>query len=216
MALRHRVRRQTATAATETTPPLVAQEGEEEVITLDRDIVILDTETLGLDSRAPIWEFAATRLRQGREPIMDRYFQILHNESDWAETLPERFAADYRNRYDQEGALPPETAVKLVHEITEGAVVAGSNPSFDMERLGLLLRDYGIEPAWHYHPLDIPSMALGWAASIDLDANLTWKSDALSALTGIKADSYPRHTAWGDVEWCLAQWRVMTSDEATL
>ena len=51
----------------------MAQEGEEEVITLDRDIVILDTETLGLDSRAPIWEFAATRLRQGREPIMDRY-----------------------------------------------------------------------------------------------------------------------------------------------
>jgi len=214
VALRTTVRRQTATAATETTPPLVAPKGKQEVITLDRDIVILDTETLGLDSRAPIWEFAATRLHQGREPVMDRYAQILHNESDWLQSLPLTFAADYRKRYDEKDALPPDVAVKLIHEITDGAVIAGSNPSFDMERLGLLLRDYGVEPGWHYHGLDIPSMALGWAASIDLDANLTWKSDALSALTGVKADSYPRHTARGDVEWCLAQWRAMTNHQA--
>lgn len=191
------------------------------MITFDRDIVFLDTETLGLDRRAPIWEFAAVRLR-GNEIVSTEEWFVGHDHGYGTNGLPEVFAADYRTRYDADVAVSPAAAAKAIATITSDAIVAGSNPSFDMDRLGLLLRHYGYEPGWHYHPLDIPSMVVGQVArsGLHLPARRTpprplpWNSSQLSRRLSVDPDDFARHTAMGDVQWCLAQWRAMNGVSA--
>jgi DNA polymerase III epsilon subunit-like protein len=196
------------------------------MITFDRDICFVDVETLGLEREAPIWEFAAVRLRT--DPSLPEFapvsFQILHDEGSWLEGLPQQFADDYRARFDLQAALPPREAAREIVAITDGAVIAGSNPSFDMERLDLLMSRFDLTPEWHYHPLDIPSMAAGQvarsvvAASAELGdevrLGLVWRSNDLSRRLGIDPDQFDRHTALGDVKWCLAQWHAMNGQVA--
>lgn len=188
------------------------------MITFDRDIVFLDCETLGLKRDAPIWEFAAIRLR-GNEIVAIQEFFIRHDENYGTTGLPESFAEDYRARYRYETAIGTNDACLAIRAITEDAIVAGSNPSFDMDRLGILLAEEFLMTAWHHHPLDIPSMAVGQiarsvvAASVELgeglNLTLPWNSSQISRRLSIYPDNFARHTAMGDVQWCLAQWRQM-------
>lgn len=184
------------------------------MITFDRDLCFLDIETLGLARDAPVWEFAAIRIVGSGSPVkhggvVDRVeFLVEHDTSYGTGLLPESFAKDYRARYWSEFAWPAMYAAREIHKITDGAIVAGSNPSFDCERLELLLKDHGFHPAWHYHPLDIPSMAVGWHAA-NGGTGVKWRSTELSELVGVQPGDYERHTAMGDVKWCLAQWKAM-------
>ena len=84
----------------------------------------------------------------------------------------------------------------------------GCNPGFDLDslRLAYLLRCNGFEPAWHYHPIDISSMAKGWLAAAGRLPSPPWKSDQLSLALGVDPADYPRHTAMGDARWCQAQY----------
>lgn len=189
------------------------------MITFDRDIVFVDTETLGLAPDAPIWEFAAIRIAgMGADvaagKVLDQVeFLVEHDTSYGTGHLPESFAKDYRARYWAEFAWPAMHAAREIHKITDGAIVAGSNPSFDIERLELLLQAHGIDPAWHYHPLDIPSMAAGWYVG-NGGGELFWRSTELSTAVGVDPDDYERHTALGDVKWCLAQWKAMNGQDS--
>lgn len=178
----------------------------------DRDLYFLDTETLGLDREAPVWEFAAIRIHDGEE-VARTEFLIEHDRGGWLDTLPEQFRADYRARYWAELAIPQHQAAREIRLMTDGAIIAGSNPAFDMDRLELLLRQAGEEPGWHYHPLDIPSMVIGCITEgiPGVAERLTWRSTDLSRLVGVDPDGFARHTAMGDVQWCLAQWRQMTA-----
>lgn len=192
------------------------------MITFDRDIVFLDCETLGLDRTAPIWEFAAIRLAaqpvSGDDIVQRVEFFVRHDADDWLSTLPESFADDYRGRYNPRAALTRREAAGIILGITNRAIVAGSNPGFDIERLTLLLNSTGVTPGWHYHPLDIPSMVVGALATMPLSSSsrfpLEWQSSALSRLSGVEPGDFARHTAMGDVQWCLAQWRVMNGVSA--
>jgi DNA polymerase III epsilon subunit-like protein len=188
------------------------------MITFDRDLCFVDTETLGLERAAPIWEFAGVRLRF--DPSLPEFapvsFQILHQQDSWLESLPEAFVDDYRSRFDIQLALPPRQAAREIQAFTAGAIIAGSNPSFDMERLDLLMARFDLTPEWHYHPLDIPSMAAGFMAhskSFVVESKLDWKSSAMSQRVGIDPGDFARHTAIGDVQWCLAQWHAMNGEQ---
>lgn len=164
--------------------------------------VFLDTETLGLDRAAPIWEFATIRINDRGLEEAREHFTIRHTAGNWLATLPEAFVRDYQTRYDARTALPPWTAAERIAAITAGRpVIAGSNPSFDMERLGDLLYAQQIEPDWHYHPCDVPTMAIGWLAARGKLIPRPWKSDELSAAVGVDPSKYDRHTAMGDVLW---------------
>lgn len=193
------------------------------MITLDRDVCILDVETLGLKRDAPIWEFAALRITFDNNDIdtlplvvAKEEFLVEHDTSYGTDRLPAEFAADYRHRYEPVFALPQPQAVEKIIAITDGAVIAGSNPAFDIERLALLLDKHGRRPGWHHHPLDIPSMVVGYAAHRRvqlrdlIDGDLHWRSDQLGERVGVNAHSFARHTAAGDVQWCFAQWTAMT------
>lgn len=186
------------------------------MITFDRDLCFVDVETLGLDRNAPIWDFAAIRLSAG-QIVAREEFLIEHERGDWLDKLPEVFTADYRARYWSEFAAGPGEAAEAIKTITDGAIVAGSNPSFDMDRLEILLLGEGLEPGWHFHSLDIPSMAAGFTAhrkSFVVESKLEWRSDALSQRIGVDPGDFARHTAMGDVQWCLAQWQAMNGQVA--
>lgn len=189
------------------------------------DIVFLDTETLGLDPDAPVWEFAAVRRL---DPVgeVELHFTIQHDPARWLDGFPEEFLADYLARYDPAEAWGEVAAVGAIHAITKGAHIIGAVPSFDAERLAKLLRRNGIEPEWHYHLIDVENVVVGYlhgvaARAIDearmrgeepdlalVNRHLSppWKSDQLSAAVGVNPDDYARHTAMGDVRWSMAQW----------
>lgn len=178
------------------------------------DFVFLDTETLSLDPAAPIWEFAAVRRFDDGGADDSVEFCVHHDPrlADlWLPTLPESFQAYYRERYSPSDALDQQSAAAMIHFVTRGAVVIGCNPVFDEPRLAELLRRNGIEPEWHYHPLDIASIALGYICGRNGSPPAQpWKSDALAAAAGVNSADYRRHTAMGDVRWTLAQWDAIT------
>ena len=174
------------------------------------DIVFLDTETLGTDPDAPIWEFAA--LRRFEDGTVDRAeITIRHDPGDWLETLPERFQQDYLARYNHDDATTESAAAAVIDVFTRDTVAICCNPLFDLDskRLTNLLQRNGIEPGWHYHPLDISSIAIGYLAAWNALGGQPWKYDKLSASLGVDPAEYRRHTAMGDVEWTVAQWDIV-------
>lgn len=168
------------------------------------DICFLDTEVLGLDPDAPIWEFAAVR----RDAYGDSTAHLLirHEPGDYLGTLPEKFAADYRARYSDDRANPEPVAAAVIHGVTRGAHMVACNPVFDEPRLARLLRRNGIEPEWHYHPDDISSIAKGYLAARGELPDPPHKSEVLAEALGVVTADYARHTALGDVQWLVAQW----------
>lgn len=179
----------------------------------DRPICFVDTETLGLEPEAPIWEFAAIRVSP-LGAVKEVVCQIDINQDvadEWLETLRPEFAEDYRTRYDPEYSLYPHAAASTIWDITAGAVIVGCNPAFDLDsqRLGALLQAHDLDPHWHYHPLDTASMALAWLWARGIRPPQPWKSDELSRLIGVDPAHFDRHTALGDAKWCRAQWDRM-------
>lgn len=178
------------------------------------DIVFMDTETLGLQADAPVWEFAAVRRPHGDDLLVDPtdalVFTIRHDPAGWLDDLPESFLRDYQSRYDEDTALCGVVAAHQIHRIvTENAIVVGSNPDFDMRRIEKLLLRYDLTPRWHYHPIDMPSVVQGFLAACGRLFPQPWKSDALSRALGVEPGDFDRHTAMGDVQWVMAQWDVV-------
>lgn len=177
-------------------------------------IAFVDTETLGLDAEAPIWEFAAIKRTYNDDtasPVshleQTMHLFIEHIPWPWLETLPAEFRNDYQQRYDPAAALPAWRAAPLIHDFLAGAHVVGAVPSFDTVRLGRLLERHGLDPEpWHYHLVDVENMAVGYLAGRGQLLDPPWKSNALSAAIGVDPDDYDRHTAMGDVLWCRDQY----------
>lgn len=181
------------------------------------DLVFLDCETLGLDPTAPIWEFAALRREVNGSFSCDTKVElrIQHDPAKWLDDpdYPDWFKADYRDRFKRDDAMPETKAAEIIASFVDGAVVHASNPAFDMERIALLLQRNGIEPGWHYHPIDVPTLAQGYLAARNELPERPWKSDVLSVALGVDPADYARHTAMGDVLWTVAQYDVVMGSE---
>ncbi len=192
------------------------------------DIVFLDTECLGLDTDAPVWEFASLRrYANGSEDPCE--FRIQHDPAHWLDELAkaphgQQFVDDYTARYDPTDALTESNAAIMMNIVTKGALVIACNPGFDLPRIDRLIVKHGMTPSYHYHPFDISSIvfgALATASRLDGKPPLfytpdgpPWKSDALAAYRGVKSEDYARHTAAGDVAWTVAQWDAVTGRPA--
>ncbi|KRQ29774.1 hypothetical protein AOT83_26355 [Mycobacteroides sp. H001] len=185
------------------------------------DIVFMDTETLGLDIDAPIWEFAAIRRHINSPEVADAsgitstecrlHIQIHHYPDPWLagpDALPEQFAADYRDRFDPANALSIPVAAALIEGFLSGRPhIIGAVPSFDTARIShQLLRPARIPDPWHYHLIDVENVVVGYLAGKGELFPPPWKSDQLSAAVGVDPEVFDRHTAMGDVLWTRAQW----------
>jgi hypothetical protein len=169
------------------------------------DICFLDTETLGLDIDAPIWEFAAIRRNSDGEEKTVEFF-IRHDDPyQWLDLMPSEFAEDYAKRFNPLTALKRFEAANRIYLMTVEAHIVGAVPNFDTERLAKLMKGV-VTPRWHYHLIDVENLAVGYLAAKDQLMQPPWKSDDLSRAIGVDPEQFSRHTAMGDVKWIRAQW----------
>lgn len=199
-------------------------------------ICFLDCETAGLEPGPDvIWEFAGVR----REPDggeFELHLFIAHN-LDKAASLPAPFRRDHDTRFGLSSCITREDAARQIKEFLDYAGtgkphVVGAVPSFDTERVTLLLAAFGLKPGHHYHLQDAENWAGGYLAARavydpsltadqrDLMASLThppYDSGALSRAVGVEPPGAGvRHTAMGDVRWCIALWDAIHSGKPTI
>lgn len=185
-------------------------------------LAFVDTETTGLDAdEHEIWEVGlvlaysddpATRIKQCQwlldanpakgNPISLNISGFHERHPKGWKLLREPEPNNYANRL--------HFAIEF-GRLTYGAHLVGAVPSFDEERLRKLLLNRGFSPGWHYHPIDIEAMAVGYlrgrrsATSTGqgiTDLSLPWKSDDLSRACGVEPpNEEDRHTALGDARW---------------
>jgi oligoribonuclease (3'-5' exoribonuclease) len=115
--------------------------------------------------------------------------------------------------------LMPEWARQFV-ELTRSVHLVGAVVSFDAERLWKLLRRLGQCPMWHYHLIDVETLAAGWLAAPEStgwpDAPVDvhrppWDSTELSLAVGVDPERFDRHTALGDARWAMAIYDAVMS-----
>jgi hypothetical protein len=169
-------------------------------------LVFMDTETTGLSLEDDIWEFAAVRREEdGTESELHLFIE--HDPNKCAR-LPESFRADHGQRFPSacSGRVDSRSyAANVIANFTQNkAHIVGAVPNFDTERLTMLLRDHGgRKPEWHYHLIDVETLAIGALVSGGTAVELPWDSDAISNLVGVHVRIEERHTAMGDVRWAM-------------
>ncbi|AJW38544.1 exonuclease RNase T and DNA polymerase III [Rhodococcus sp. B7740] len=197
-------------------------------------LVFLDTETTGLHHDRRPWEIALIRREPNGDTAELRVF-VTDVDLSSAELMGLNVGHFYDNhpsfRTDSPMGIPwgdeefqtspgvwlatEAKAAVLVERITRGATIVGNNPTFDVEVLAAMLRRHKLCPAWHYHPIDVVSQALGFLSVLNLkvlgdllapelveDLTPPLKSDKLSKLCGITPpEGDERHTAIGDARW---------------
>lgn len=202
------------------------------------DTAYSDTETTSL--RNPFlfagrrtWEGAVIRADDNGTAIDAAWLQII--DVDLADAVPESLRIGrFHERFSREegprgifgdlgdgrkvelqGVTGAEAA-RIIEELTRGAVIAGSNPSFDALNFGQLLQENFL-PAegWHHHPRDVPNVANGWlrgwrdrgaadgGATDEEWSGASYSTGRLSEASGVEVPA-DRHSAWADAAWC---WR---------
>lgn len=197
-------------------------------------LVFLDTETTGLHHDRRPWEIALIRREPNGEMTALHVFvsdvdlssaelmglnvgHFYDNHPTFRTDFPRQLpAGDEQLQIGPVAWLATEAkAAVLVERMTRGATIVGNNPGFDVEVLAAMFRRHKLCPAWHYHPIDVVSQALGFLSVLNLKAigdllapelveDLTppLRSDKLSRLCGVEPpEGEERHTAIGDARW---------------
>jgi hypothetical protein len=209
------------------------------------DTCYADTETTSL--RNPFlfagrrtWEVAVIRADETGRAVKATWLQIV--DVDLSDANPDSLRVGrFHERFSREegprgifGDLGDGRRVELhgvteadaaavIEEITRGAVIAGSNPSFDQLNFAELLgRNFLPAEGWYHHPRDVPNVANGWLRARhqwgrlpdgvlgvdELRDHIDWSASSystgkLSEACGIEVPA-DRHSAWVDAAWC---WR---------
>ena len=181
-------------------------------------LLFLDCETTGLnpDIHRP-WEIAwkLYTVEDRTMHLVDRRCDMVSLSGvEWIQA--DRVALDvgrFDQRYYMQSNTPSDYLATVFASIDGKPRLVGSNPSFDDRFVGDWLGRQGASKPWHYHLIDLPSVALGELITADVEPEelalarvAGLKSDALSKLQGVDPAKFDRHTAMGDVDWCVAWW----------
>jgi hypothetical protein len=199
-------------------------------------LLFLDSESTGLDPVIHVpWEVAAVRAEHtddGRLVVLGSYEAMIglspyqHATADPVALDVGRFHERHRVRAD--GNSRPRSIGRVAREIDDlcddKPLLVGANPNFDERMVGDLLRRCGVSPRWYYRSIDVTTLVVGhltgfldgqslgrtdtarenmWRAR---QAPPKWKSDDISRSVGVDPEKFDRHTAMGDVRWCMAQY----------
>jgi hypothetical protein len=190
------------------------------------DVAIVDTETTGL--RRPwlpggrrTWEVAVIRQTEDGELVDAVWLQITDVDlsdadpkslaigrffdrwSGWEGTRVEVPAVRLGGHQVRLRGVEEAEAAPVIERLTRDAVIAASNPGFDVDNFAELLWRNG-QPAdgWWHHPLDVPNLAHGWLRGMQPG---TWTDPSYSTRKLSEAVGVPepadRHSAWADAVW---------------
>lgn len=189
-------------------------------------IAFIDTETTGLDpERHRVWEIAV--IVDGEEHVWQQDIGIrapyegyggrwgdrqFANEDSMWEWLAERDIVSpwvlgntgIRERYDRTQALSVHASIEQLARLVSGRHLVGACPWFDSERLHRVQLAECDHRAllWHYHLIDVETLAIGWLAARGITPELPWNSEILSQMVGVEPPSEAdRHSALGDARW---------------
>jgi DNA polymerase III epsilon subunit-like protein len=164
--------------------------------------VFIDTETTSLRPDRRAWEIGLVLRAEGKADDERTWFVEegdldLGNADPFSLKIGRFYERHPQYRTDVEPVWNDTTeeveALSAVEVLTRGAILVGAVPNFDAEVLGCRMRHHGILPSWHYHLVDVETLAAG-------AKKLTppWDFDAVLELYGLTYDEKDRHTALGD------------------
>jgi len=162
-------------------------------------LVFLDTETTSLRHDRRVWEIGLIHRDEAGAAVERRWFVAAPNldlgNADlmslkiggFYERHPDAMDGDYQDLGDEDAVL------EEVESLTRGATIVGAVPWFDTDVLGQRMRAHGICPSWHYHLVDVETLAAGAKKLAP-----PWDFDKLLQEYGLTYDEADRHTALGD------------------
>ena len=165
-------------------------------------LVFIDTETTSLRPDRRAWEVGLIL----RDPdTHDREWSWLIDTDDLDLGNADPFSLKIGKFYERHSqALAANKAnlpmvareydmLRHVEFRTRGALLAGAVPNFDAEVLAARMRAHGICPSWHYHLVDVETLAAG-----KLGLAPPWNFDKVLDAFSLTYDEADRHTALGD------------------
>ncbi len=183
-------------------------------------LAFLDTETTGLAEDCDIWEIGfilrtvvdlspedgiAAQARDlaycwqtvpdmtNAEPTglrIGRYYERMGDQSAYRIGYAQVIEHPTRVRGHK---LTDELVAAEVARLLDGVTIVGAVPDFDSLRLGRWLRRHNQVGTWHYHLIDVETLAAG-----RLQLAPPWNFNPLLAKFGLTYDEADRHTALGD------------------
>ncbi len=190
-------------------------------------LAFIDTETTSLRHDKRFWEVALILRQPGQDDVEYSCFVDTQDLDLGNADLQSLTFGRFFERHPWYGPAgdpfegPPgmDREVNILHkleEMTRGATLLGSNPSFDAELLAARMRAHGLCPSWHYHHLDVPTLALGWLHGSAGRIPDPPKSDAISLACGVDPAKYERHSALGDCRWIRDLYDTVTAGNEPL
>lgn len=186
-------------------------------------LCFVDCETTSLRPDRRAWDIALI-IREDGQPDIEHQWYVEAQDLDLGNADP--FALRIGHFYERHpsaktadrfvsGDEPESYVLRQVELLTRGAHLIGCVPNFDADVLGTRMRAHGILPSWHYHLIDVETLAVGWlmrkkqqlqAEDPTVDYGdfppLPWKSEDLSRAVDVEQPSgEDRHTAIGDARW---------------
>lgn len=169
-----------------------------------RRTVFMDCETISLRHDRRAWEVAAIIREPGgaRADDTERTWFVDVDDLDLGELADLKsleiggfYARHPQVRAGLAAAFAPSEASVMdeVERVTRGAWIVGAVPNFDTETLAARMRYRGRLPAWHYHIIDVETLAAGHGGF-----RPPWGFDDILAAYGLVYNEVDRHTALGD------------------
>lgn len=201
---------------------------------MDTDLMaVIDTETTGLcPLEGRIWEAAVLIYDRARRQIVSEHswqLELTAAELENADPVALEIGRFAERRLPPDELDPPWLIAEALAALTAGLPLVGANPSFDEERIRRLCWRFEIEPSWHYRPVCIEALAVGFlhgrsagmaealthsrkieaAPTPEAASRLPWGSTAVCEALGVARPQSEAHTALGDCRWALAVWRAV-------
>lgn len=181
-------------------------------------IVFLDTETTSLRHDRRVWDFAAIVRDSEIGGDIEHQMFIQYDDLDLgnADLMSLKIGGFYQRHPQASGDEDAWTKVREeieglmdVEALTRDAFIVGAVPWFDTDVLGQRMRAQGICPSWHYHLVDVETLAAG-----ALKLPPKWDFDKLLDAYGLTYDEADRHTALGDARMVRSLYDAVMGAEA--
>lgn len=177
-------------------------------------LVFIDTETTSLRPKRRAWEVGLIVRDDDGDHEHHWFIDTAHLDLGNADPFALKVGGFYERHpqmVDPRNMVAAEwTMLEQVERLTRGALLVGAVPNFDAEVLAARMRYHDIAPSWHYHLIDVETLAAG-----ALTIPPPWDFDKVLNAYGLTYDDAERHTALGDARMARDLYDAVMGEAAT-